>query len=375
MKKSSHFISTLFLAIALSGCESIDASAYFLDMSDNVSSIYEPDVVRIEGQTVLGLNSALTCAAQTDQIVYTNLCSIDENAAWLGFRNAFTTNLMGDALMVDASLVGLTSELLWESIEDAVLKQGKVNLETDLNTQTTNTASLFLASLGSEDLDQTETAGERQNAQRKASTRLMASQAVLPVFLPWPPPKPTTFSRLGEINKQAVSLKSTADFTLEALREAGYERVTALAVPNGIALSTPLERIKEDGTPEDPSSRWTTSKQRLSPGRFSLFDYFAALLGSSEGHFRAYLFVIGPEYLPSFSQSATKSDIATWQTQGLVGIPSTPETKQRSTQAPNVTVLVYEFRRSSDANEILASADSRLSVIEHLENSQIELIK
>ena len=85
----------------------------------------------------------------------------------------------------------------------------------------------------------------------------------MPGLHPWPPPEAPV--RLV-LRRTLIDPDSNPELTLgdvdrrltAALAEAGYAGHGYSGVPGGFAIVTPVERFLPDGSPLDPTTRWST---------------------------------------------------------------------------------------------------------------------
>lgn len=117
---------------------------------------------------------------------------------------------------------------------------------------------------------------------------------------PWPPLKASAKQEVPDrVFRQTRSDRLVlADVSTKlglALFKAGYLAKSYLAVPEGFALVTRLERIRADGTPYPESERWCGDGIPIR--EFKLSQYVQTLSGAEPGYFRAIAFVVTPRTL------------------------------------------------------------------------------
>jgi hypothetical protein len=201
-----------------------------------------------------------------------------------------------------------------------------------------------------------------------------ALAALLPGLHPWPPP---VASARMVLPRTLIDPDNNAELTLgdvdrrltAALAEAGYAGHGYSGVPGGFAIVTPVERFLPDGSPLDPTSRWST---KLPPLRsFSLGEYIRALFTAESGHFRVLLFIVTDQPFHSDAGRARLSTVETWARQGVNTLPTAVE-DQDYTRAHNTTVLVYEFEkvRGSGVSQVVLE-EQVMNAPDHLKSSGI----
>jgi hypothetical protein len=188
---------------------------------------------------------------------------------------------------------------------------------------------------------------------------------------PWPPPKasatevlPATVFRpnvktLGDVDKILSSALDTAGYV-----ERGY-----FSVPAGFAIVTRMEQIYHDGRPKPAPARFSTIPVPLT--KFTLGDYFRALLTADPGYYRVMVLVVTPHSFPQAEKAPTERAAETWRggndslTHPIAEKLNTPETK--------CTVLIYEFKKPAKAvdHEAVAMDPSDIDSRSHLKQSGI----
>ena len=184
--------------------------------------------------------------------------------------------------------------------------------------------------------------------------------------LPWPVLSP---SRLELVRKplfgsEVHSLGDVYAMLDTALSKVGFTETGIFAVPGGIAVVTPVERIREeDMTPFPEPDRWTRGKLPLK--EFSLSDYLRSLFLDRPGQFRMFIFLISDRD-PEISKTAMTEEQA--RSLGLEGGKVLPDSVAAESFADKQCfVLVYHFERTigGDAAEL---APSPFPVRKHLQS-------
>ena len=120
---------------------------------------------------------------------------------------------------------------------------------------------------------------------------------LLPAF-PWPPPRTTARYALprdlATAQGRATTLGVVADHLEVALRSQGYTQLGYYGVPDGFALATQVEQIRDDGRPMPAPDRWEAELQPVSLANFSLETYLKALVMARRGYYRIIVFVASP---------------------------------------------------------------------------------
>lgn len=191
------------------------------------------------------------------------------------------------------------------------------------------------------------------------SGQLAREEAPIPRF-DWPPPKasaqeliPDKWLRTGE----APTLADVADKFEKALKLAGYKQRSYYSVPDGFALATQLEHIKQDGTPLPGDDRWTVGTPRVS--NLSLFAFIEALAHAPAGVYRAIVFVVTDAPWVQSATAPSDLKIMAWAGSGANALPASIG-NQPYGKNYRATALIYEFRKGNTgpAETILPSTVS-----------------
>jgi len=192
---------------------------------------------------------------------------------------------------------------------------------------------------------------------------------ILPRF-PWPPPQASSKETISpELLTQELSNPTLGDIDshlTKALRQMGHTEYSYFAIPDGYALVTRIEKIKNDGTPKSGSERWEANLDSMND--FSLADYLKSLFTAKKGYYRIIVFIISQREWGESSSIVTENEAMMWLRQGFVRLPddlaSTPF-------YPNYvsTALVYEFEQTSPKKEAHLISPGKLAAHNHLEAS------
>jgi hypothetical protein len=194
----------------------------------------------------------------------------------------------------------------------------------------------------------------------------------LPVF--WPPPDASTHQKIPREllvpNKtQANTWASVAARVEKALAVNGYSSPGYYSVPEGFALISQLERIKQDATPAPPDVRWKIKVDPVSIQQFNLDAYLKALLGADAGLFRVIAFVFTP--VPIVTEGKTDIDEAKlWVGKGGSKLPQVLS-KQIYGEDMEATALIYEFEGPSRGKPARLNKPSEHNGQQHLKASKI----
>lgn len=167
-------------------------------------------------------------------------------------------------------------------------------------------------------------------------------QSNLAVF-PWPPPIASDRVALS-LNIGSPGLRTVGELDqmiLSALDRRGYVQRAHYAVPNGYALVTRVEQIRKDGTSEPVPYRFS---DQIPPPN-SLAGYLAGLFTSRPGYYRIIVFV-ATDVPFNDTGPPLGEDYAKQLLHGPATLPAAVAT-QRLPPATKVTVLIYEYQKSS----------------------------
>lgn len=188
---------------------------------------------------------------------------------------------------------------------------------------------------------------------------------------PWPPPEPSAHVTLEDAlfqvkAKPAPTLGAVNNRLEKALNQSGYE-YSYYRAGSGFALVARLERIHEDGTPQPEQFRF------LQPGArepFSLSGYIKQLFFAPSGFYRMIVFVATDQSIVTWGKAIDTQAATQLLRQGASGltddIEGLPWTRNHS-----VTVLIYEFQKSTRDSEPITLRPSRLPARTHLERARI----
>ncbi|QRN97940.1 hypothetical protein JRI60_02335 [Archangium violaceum] len=205
---------------------------------------------------------------------------------------------------------------------------------------------------------------------RRAAKKANGATDASPEF-PWPPPAPSTSTVIpGNLLPSPTpesTLGQVADHLSKALQAQGYVEMAWFRVPQGFALVTQLEHIREDGTPVPPPDRWG---DRLKPARIrSLRDYLRGLFVAPEGRFRLIVFLVTSATV-SLGEPAEREKAMAWLSSGSLVLDRTTGA-QPYTSNHKAQVLIYEFEKPSTSAQANLVKPSALTALEHLKAAGI----
>lgn len=192
-----------------------------------------------------------------------------------------------------------------------------------------------------------------------------------PAEFPWPPPRASAETVMAPALLPEAGLRSLGEVAnaLEAaLRDARYRRWSYAPVPNGFALISQLEQMKPDGTPSPEPARWSTSLP--SGAAMTLLQFVKALATAPEGHYRVIVFVVTDQPWQRTGPVPNSSVAEKWLSSGWTRLPEQVRQRDYSPQFVT-TVLVYEFRKTTDHSDASFIETGRLPAEEHLERAGI----
>ena len=193
----------------------------------------------------------------------------------------------------------------------------------------------------------------------------------IPEF-PWPPPRASGMHLLPRsmmhVVTDDISLGDVDARITAALAQNGYDDRGYYAVPDGFALVTRLEQIELTGIPKEDPVRWSLDITPLWP--FSLGEYIRRLFLGTPGYYRLIVFVVTPRPFSQDGVQVTGEQAMYWLAEGLNRLP-VEVAKAPYTDAFATTVLIYEFARPTENDEVKLTNPSSLTGRVHLERSGI----
>jgi hypothetical protein len=194
-----------------------------------------------------------------------------------------------------------------------------------------------------------------------------AAVPALPTF-PWPPPRASAEYRINNrwvTSGDQTTLLQVADRIEAALSTAQYETWRYLAVPNGFALVTQIERIDLNGNPRQP--RFGTQLPSLAD--MSFVEFLFALGKAPPGYYRVFVFVATDVPFNQSEERVDEKEAQRWMRAGLTQLPpdigSMPYGPRYRT-----TALIYEFSKAAKKPAALV-APSKASASAHLQKARI----
>jgi hypothetical protein len=201
-----------------------------------------------------------------------------------------------------------------------------------------------------------------------ASPTPAADVANFPKF-PWPPPQASAAEEVDRAllvkPKTPSSLQDVSQRLAKAFEAAGYGDKSYYAVPDGFAMVSRLEQIKDDGSPE-AGDRWSL---RVKPYlKFSLAAYMKALFTVEAGHYRIICFVVSPHPFSETDQTVSDATAIGWVSHGANFLPKEAGAGAY-TPDYHCTALIYEFAKISGTKPALTIPPQSLSADAHLQGS------
>ena len=192
----------------------------------------------------------------------------------------------------------------------------------------------------------------------------------MPAF-PWPPPAASAETMIPDrwlSTGEGADLSNVAVILEGALRAAKYPKWSYSSVPNGFALVSQMEQIKDDGTPSPEATRWSTDLPVVA--NMTLLEFIRALVNAQPGYYRVIVFIVTNQPWSRAGTKTTGVEADKWLAEGFTWLPkSIGELPYGSDY--RTTALVYEFRKASrDANATLLEP-SLTSADDHLKKAGI----
>lgn len=167
--------------------------------------------------------------------------------------------------------------------------------------------------------------------------------AEIPQF-PFPPPRASAFDVIPRnllVGERSQPLLKDVKGVLEAaFEQCGYGEKSYYAVPDGFAMASRIEQIREDGSPG--AERWSLEVEPIED--FSLGAYLNALFRARPGHYRVIVFIVTPHPFKQKNVKVNSEDAGAWVSGGLNALPEEIGNHDY-TGAFQCTALVYQFRR------------------------------
>jgi len=132
-------------------------------------------------------------------------------------------------------------------------------------------------------------------------------------------------------------------------------------------MVTRLERMREDGTPEEGARRWSVAGDGE---EFSLARYLRNLLVAEPGHYRLISFVVSALPFSASGAAITAGEGESLLSGGLNVMPR-PLAEQPFTRDHNATALVYEFVKPGPGAEASLVMPGTLPGRRHLERARL----
>ncbi|HET6942843.1 MAG TPA: hypothetical protein VFH89_11840 [Sphingomicrobium sp.] len=212
-----------------------------------------------------------------------------------------------------------------------------------------------------------------QNASDESNAAATEAGQPLPEFkIPAPRPSAQMVLPRALLPPGEPTLQQVDDALHTRLTAGGYDRVGYYRVTNGFALATQMERIASDGKPYTDAKRWATEASGLASASegLSLASMMNALFHADPGSYRVLVFVVTNRPVTS-TAAAMSSDVA--KEMVVEGPADLPQGFAEARFGPDyrVTVLIYEFNRTSVGKPAQFSRPSIRSAAEQLRLAKV----
>lgn len=188
------------------------------------------------------------------------------------------------------------------------------------------------------------------------------------VSFPWPPPDFSTRTLLDRtFFESSKKLEDVDDILIKALSYLKYDERAYFYIPNGFALVTRIEQIKENGESLAPPDRW--SVQTKSMTKLSWYSYIKTLFFSTPGYFRIIVFLVTNKPFNSSGKKINNTTATNWLNSGLNVLPEKIKRKKFGSDY-NCTALIYEFKKPESKRAYLLTPSS-ITADDHLQKSKI----
>lgn len=189
----------------------------------------------------------------------------------------------------------------------------------------------------------------------------------------WPPPTATSRYSLPETLLDLRPGRSYGEIlgTLTtALSRGGVASWSVYPVgADGFAVATPMESIRDDGSPRPGAARWSVdARPPLDSG--GVWPYIRGLFAARAGRYRVMVFVVTPRALDTSGEILTSKEAAELAGGGDLRVPG-PMRRGHVTAAHRAAVLIYEFRQQDESSTPMLLQRSAITPIEHLVRSGI----
>jgi hypothetical protein len=183
-------------------------------------------------------------------------------------------------------------------------------------------------------------------------------------YLEWPPPEASATLVLPQrFFVGATFLSHIATRLEDALQAGGYE-YRFLGAPNGFALISRIERIREDGAPDASPGRWDLDRKI----EWSLPALLRGLFSAPEGYFRVIVLVVTNEEFGQSGHRASSEEALKWLRFGLNALPPAIGALPVESRV-RCTALVYEFSSQGFDGVAVVKRPGRFEARHHLEKA------
>ena len=276
-----------------------------------------------------------------------------------------SVSLKGTPLGTQTNSEGMFELAIPDSLQGKIVNLllsfvGYQNTTLTLNSANYNTHNILSIALssGSSSLDDVVTIG--YGTKKDPGERI-------PVF-PWPPPNYTILYVLNNIYfKNAKTLANADKIITTALEDSGYDNGAYFYIPNGFALVTRIELIRENGTPLDTPSRWNGSIKGYYHLTWSA--YLKALIFPNKGYYRIIVFAVTDKGINSSGKKVTKKVAEQWLFDGISALPESIA-KKKYDAGYRCSAIIYQFRKQEGMSPELLQPGT-ITGLDHLSKSGI----
>jgi len=191
----------------------------------------------------------------------------------------------------------------------------------------------------------------------------------IPKF-PWPPPDFTVTETINNFYFRNTNTLYDADAIIcKALDRCGYDDKAYFYIPNGFAIVTRIEQIKENGVALDTPFRWNTQVKGYR--HLSWQAYFNALVFPTKGYFRILVFAVTDDVFKTSGKQISKDKAQNWLREGTDELPAVLG-RMKYGAGYRCIALIYEFKKEEARNPQLLQPGT-LTGREHLSTAKILL--
>lgn len=185
---------------------------------------------------------------------------------------------------------------------------------------------------------------------------------------PWPPPQYSTYDLIpNQYFTASSTLKDIDEQFIKALDNNGYTEKSYYEIPNGFALVTRMEQIRESGESLNPPDRW--SSVPVSNFDYTLSSFFNSIFFSTTGHYRVIVLAVTDTPFTDNGEKPIKDKTDEWLKGKYKRLPSTIKNIKYSDEHFCIT-LIFEFSKPESGDPKFIK-NPNLTGREHLQKSNI----